>query len=518
MARFGESFLQQLGRPGWSQGMFDLGQAIGGIPGQLQQKRKEQEQLKRYDQIAQMSEQGIASAQAGDVAAVTSTINQLQQTRENAKTLEEKQAIGQSVLKLQGLLPGAEKASIGNNARELVNIDQSLQQPGLTETAKQTLRQKREDLMKDPRTMQQYQAYQMSQWNFEQIENDVKAEQYLDENSRAINQAIQDNDPEALEKIIANSGEYSEAVQGFIRSASENNRVLETLREKRIELTTAPDIETHTKAIEALPEELRNQVQPLLDAYTKVSKEGWNPKTGTWSEGSLINAKALQKKLTDTIFSLGNQFASNMYYSRVAEEKAVRKQIKQIELELEAPMSSEYLKQGRIMLQATLPRGEVPSLADIETQAKVLFERDRNQLIQKLASLKGEEPVEEVEEEVEKGSFVVVGGENTTVAMFKESVSKLGEEETIRRLKKQGATEADINFLRGEKAPEPTEREKRMEAFGTRDERVSALGRGFVARTDALGTREERMRSLGSRAERMKALGSREERTSSLFN
>jgi len=47
-----------------------------------------------------------------------------------------------------------------------------------------------------------------------------------------------------------------------------------------------------------------------------------------------------------------------------------------------------------------------------------------------------------------------------------------------------------------------------MEALGTRDERVSALGRGFVARTDA----------LGSRAERMKALGSREERTSSLFN
>ena len=515
MARFGESFLQQLGRPGWSQGMFDLGQAIGGIPGQLQQKRKEQEQLKRYDQIAQMREQGIAAAQSGDVAAVTSTINQLQQTRENAKTLEEKQAIGQSVLKLQGLLPGAEKASIGNNARELVNIDQSLQQPGLTETAKQTLRQKREDLMKDPRTMQQYQAYQMSQWNFEQIENDVKAEQYLDENSRAINQAIQDNDPEALEKIIANSGEYSEAVQGFIRSASENNRVLETLREKRIELTTAPDIETHTKAIEALPEELRNQVQPLLDAYTKVSKEGWNPKTGTWSEGSLINAKALQKKLTDTIFSLGNQFASNMYYSRVAEEKAVRKQIKQIELELEAPMSSEYLKQGRIMLQATLPRGEVPSLADIETQAEVLFERDRNQLIQKLASLKGEEPVEEVEEEEDDSPYRIIDGKKLSFSEIQEDVKLFGENKVRRLLKERGATEEDIAFY----FPyEPTEREKRMEAFGTRDERVSALGRGFVARTDALGTREERMKSLGSRAERMKALGSREERTSSLFN
>ena len=516
MAKFGESFLQQLGSPGWSQGMFGLGEAIGGVQGQLQQKRKEQEQLKRYDQIAQMSEQGYASAQSGDVASLTARIDQLQQARENAKTLEEKQAIGQSVLKLQSLLPGAEKASIGNNARELVNIDQSLQQPGLTETAKQTLRQKREDLMKDPRTMQQYQAYQMSQWNFEQAEDDVKAEQYLDENSQAINQAIQDNDPEALEKIVANSGEYSEAVQGFIRSASENNKVLETLREKRIELTTAPDIETHTKAIEALPEELRNQVQPLLDAYTKVSKEGWNPKTGTWSEGSLINAKALQKKLTDTVFSLGNQAASNMYYSRLAEEKAVRKQIKKIELELEAPMSSEYLKQGRIMLQATLPRGEVPSLADIETQAKALFERDRNQLIQKLASLKGEEPVEEVEEVVEDDSpYRIIDGKKLSFSEVQEDVEIHGENEVRRLLKERGATEEDIAFY----FPyEPTEREKRMEAFGTRDERVSALGRGFVARTDALGTREERMKSLGSRAERMKALGSREERTSSLFN
>ena len=109
MARFGESFLQQLGRPGWAQGMFGLGEAIGGVQGQLQQKRKEQEQLKRYDQIAQMSEQGYASAQAGDVANVTSTIDQLQQTRENAKTLEEKEAIERRIIQLQGLCPEQKK-------------------------------------------------------------------------------------------------------------------------------------------------------------------------------------------------------------------------------------------------------------------------------------------------------------------------------------------------------------------------------------------------------------------------
>ena len=127
MATFSQGFLSQLANPAMSQSLFDLGSAIGGLPGQRREQQQKQEQLKRYDQIAQMSEQGIASAQSGNVTGLTSRIDQLQQARETAKTLEEKQAIGQSILKLQSLLPGAEKVSIGNNARELVNIDQALQ-------------------------------------------------------------------------------------------------------------------------------------------------------------------------------------------------------------------------------------------------------------------------------------------------------------------------------------------------------------------------------------------------------
>ena len=40
MAKFGESFLAQLGRPDMMQGMFGLGQAIGGIPGRRQEQQK----------------------------------------------------------------------------------------------------------------------------------------------------------------------------------------------------------------------------------------------------------------------------------------------------------------------------------------------------------------------------------------------------------------------------------------------------------------------------------------------
>jgi hypothetical protein len=148
------------------------------------------------------------------------------------------------------------------------------------------------------------------------------------------------------------------------------------------------------------------------------------------------------------------------------------------------------------MAQALLKKGEPLTENAIITQATALYNRDRKQLLQELAFLTGEEPVEE---EVE-GDY-----EPWQIKIIKDAMAdnpNKSREEVINALTKRGD-------LSSEKKPiELSEREKRMEALGTRDERVSALGRGFVARTDA----------LGSRAERMKALGSREERTSSLFN
>ena len=41
MARISEQLLAGLARPTMAQGMFDLGAAIGGVPGQIKQKRQE---------------------------------------------------------------------------------------------------------------------------------------------------------------------------------------------------------------------------------------------------------------------------------------------------------------------------------------------------------------------------------------------------------------------------------------------------------------------------------------------
>ena len=57
MAKFGESFLSQLGRPDMMQGMFGLGQAIGGAQGQVRDQRKKQE----FNQLMQQGQQAMAS-------------------------------------------------------------------------------------------------------------------------------------------------------------------------------------------------------------------------------------------------------------------------------------------------------------------------------------------------------------------------------------------------------------------------------------------------------------------------
>ena len=70
MAKFSESFLQQLGRPGWSEGMFGLGQAIGGAQGQVRDQRKQQE----FNQLMQQGQQAMASK---DPAALANVAQQL---------------------------------------------------------------------------------------------------------------------------------------------------------------------------------------------------------------------------------------------------------------------------------------------------------------------------------------------------------------------------------------------------------------------------------------------------------
>ena len=549
MAKFSEQFLANLGRPAYQESMFGLGQAIGGIPGQMRDQRKKQEfnqlmqqgqqamaskdpaalssiaqqlaaagyqkeaqeysqaaatareqqdALGRFDRTTEISSSGIMAAQQGDVESLETAKTGLMAELAAASTLEQKKAIRQELRNLDSLMPGAKKVEIGNKARKLVNIDMALQNPALTGTQKSVLEQQQKELQLDPEAMGQFQEYQLNTWRFEQEGEKIKEEQWLDTNRGAILEAVQSGDTKALNSVIEGAGEYAEAAQKFADSSLRSAETMAQFEENSIERRMAPSVDYYSEQVDNLPEEIGQNLKTTLAAYKAVSEKGWDGKQ--WTAGLRTRAKQLERELQGQLRAINSQIATSDYFEAKREERATKEQIKKIEIKLDAPMDSSYIIEGRRHVNSFFKQEDRTDELALR-YAREYYERDRRGWLQELASLTGEEPVEE-----EEGSFVMIGESRTTPDMVQEAVAQVGEEKTIQRLKESGASKEDIEFLLGKKVQGTDEREERMKALGPRDERMDAIGTGFVARTDALGPREERMKSLGPREERMVSL------------
>jgi len=103
MATFSEGFLSQLGRPAMSQSLFDLGSAIGGVPGQMKQQRKQQE----FNQLMQQGQQAMASKDPVALSAVAQRLAASGYQKE-AQQLAQAAATAREKARLQGVLSGAD--------------------------------------------------------------------------------------------------------------------------------------------------------------------------------------------------------------------------------------------------------------------------------------------------------------------------------------------------------------------------------------------------------------------------
>jgi hypothetical protein len=103
MATFSEGFLSQLGRPAMSQSLFDLGSAIGGVPGQMKQQRKQQE----FNQLMQQGQQAMASKDPVALSAVAQRLAASGYQKE-AQEYSQAAATAREKARLQGVLSGAD--------------------------------------------------------------------------------------------------------------------------------------------------------------------------------------------------------------------------------------------------------------------------------------------------------------------------------------------------------------------------------------------------------------------------
>jgi len=488
MATFSQGFLSSLGRPAMGESLFGLGQAIGGVPGQIQERKRREEELARFNQLAQTAEQGTAAAVEGNVEELNKKITELSRLRDAATTLEEKNNYQRAIANLQSKIPGAKQVSIGNKAKELVNIEQQLASLPPSATTQRLALQKRQGvLQQDPEAMRQYQQYQLDTFRYEQAEKEVQAKQWLNSNRALMLEAIEAGDTDKLTSIIEGAGDYVGAAQKFADAALQSAENMAKFEENSMEQKTGPSVDYYTEQVNNLPEEVSKNLKVILEAYTRVSEEGWDGKQ--WNAGARIRAKRLENELQSQLKMFSNQLAISEYNRGVNEERRKQEEIKRLELQIGLPMSSEYVEEARRQLSSMLDREDITE-DKIRQKAEDLYDLDQKRLIKQLAALTGEEPVEE------EDFSVMVGDNLTTSSMVREAISRKGEKSVVKQLRDNGVSEEDIESLIGKKPD-------KAEELGILDQRIAKQKIRF---SDELGTREERMAALGTREQRMAAL------------
>jgi hypothetical protein len=134
MARFGESFLQQLGSPSFQESMFGLGQAIGGLPGQ----RREQQKQQAFNQLMKQGQQAMASGDAAALASIGQQLaaagyqkeaQQLSQASREASEKAKRVSAGQALL---SGVPSRMRQGAGTLAQQGL-IEQAMEAQGLAQ-------------------------------------------------------------------------------------------------------------------------------------------------------------------------------------------------------------------------------------------------------------------------------------------------------------------------------------------------------------------------------------------------
>ena len=112
MARFGQGLIQGLTNPQFQQGLFELGDRIA-------DRRKEKNQLQAISNITSLSNQGMAAAQAADVAGLNASIEALQQSISTAPTVEVANAYNKQLTNLQSMVPETKRLAALNTVNQL---------------------------------------------------------------------------------------------------------------------------------------------------------------------------------------------------------------------------------------------------------------------------------------------------------------------------------------------------------------------------------------------------------------
>jgi hypothetical protein len=438
MAKFSQAFLQGLLQPSYQQGLFTAAQQAGQLPAQMRQMREEeakkQQALKRFDQLSKRTGQAQASAISGDPNALALNIRKLEQLRDAAPTLEEKQAIDSRITQLRSMTPAAQQAGLKRDVNAVSQIDNVLsgldERTDISEQQKTTLKEsltlRKNQLLENPEIEQEYRQDQINQFKFEETELAMREQQYIRDNQDEIQTAIESGDKDQLDAVRNKvPPEFATITNQYITGAIKNNETVNQFNQRSIALNTAPMSEAELdKLLAELPEGAAEAMAPEIREYKKAIK-GWSDET-QWSgdTNALTRAKAAEKAIQSRMSGIANALWSSelSQQSRIAaEERAI---IRKAEIDMLQPVRD--IDRERRAKQITKERDGEPTREDyivaeqqlreenIDTQLRIINQYDPKKAAE-LGYEKDTGSPYEVGQVIdsEEGTFVYLGGDFT---------------------------------------------------------------------------------------------------------
>ena len=543
MATFSRQFLANLGGAGGMlQGASDLGGAIGGIGGQIKEKRfqtelaaidtttlagqikaqekllgretdprvilqlqseirrlrNEQKNLEQFGQSSALTEQGMKASQAGDLVALDAKIAELRgMLNAPGVGIDQKRSIESRINNLIEQRVGAKEINVDNETKELINLTNKINDPALSDSEKVKHQARIDTIRQNPTVVENYQKLQMSRREFEAKTEDIKAEQWLAKNVATINAFITDGDDKGLEDFIQGAGEYTDDAQAFATKALRYKESIIKFKVQNENTKRKPNVDLYQEEIDLLPEELREHLKPAFNAYKEIAKK-WNPKTETWEGGvaSRNAASGLENILQKRITTAQTAAATAAFNDNRGLKNLIKKEIFEAKLALDgaSTLTNKDRTAARLSVNARYQGVKRTSTiqekieAEIAEKEKEIVQDKIRAATERLAFLNNygkEEPVDDGD----KGQ--PQSNEDIISEAMKDNPNRT-REEIIEQLIRIG----DLPATFKEEPDDLTEIKMRR-------------SRGFEAKMENLGSREERIERLGTREERMADLRKR---------
>ena len=378
MARFGQSFLASLTQPSYGQGLFELGGTIGQAPALAAQRKKE---LEDFDKLSTATDRAQASAVAGDPSALSLNIKQLERLRDSATTIEQKKAINSRIVQLRNLIPDVEKRGLTKEIKAVSTIDNTLETLDVSteqgRLLKETLTNRKKELLQDPDVQQGYRKAQLDKFAFEEQESNMLKAQYLEANQSNLLAAVRSQDQSQIDKVLSDAPpEFAGVASDFVTGAIRNEQVLSAFKERSDELKQKPlSTEEIDTIVSDLPEEVRSAVSAEIRAYSEAAS-GWHPKHG-WSGNTkkLGQLKQAESALRDKVSRVGTQYLFNEINERQRTESQEKTIVRNAELALlDRPSDKAVMTRAKLI---TTQRDGEPTKEEIATAYQQLVDQNR---------------------------------------------------------------------------------------------------------------------------------------------